>query len=160
MESDTLPHYLLDWEMECSGVSGPLCLLAPNLVTQTSLEKRIRRQSVSFSGVLVTYNGTLQLEALSSWKAEAIQECIRVTLSQIILFKWSDGIAWPYGSLGSPGLSRRNITWYGDETGKIWGRVEAGLIQSDHVNSNRRSRHRTPRGHRNIIFWILETNHI
>lgn len=58
---------------------------------------------------------------LSSWKAETLQEFIRVKLYQTILFK-SGLLALKQHP--SPGLSRRNITWCGD--GKEKSRVSGG----------------------------------
>lgn len=63
------------------------CPLVQYLGIQSPLGEGIKWQTVSSSEVLVTYNGTLHPGTLSSWKAETLQEFIRVKLYQTILFK-------------------------------------------------------------------------
>lgn len=53
--------------------------------------------------------------------------------------------------LNSSKMLRKNIMWCGNGIGKVWKGMEAGLLTSNYGKNNRRSRHRTQRGHSNII---------
>lgn len=74
---------------------------------------------------------------VSSWKAETLQEFIRVKLNQTILFKSGLLALWV---TPESRVVMRNITWCGDGKEKILGRVEVGLIKTDYGKNNKRSK--------------------
>lgn len=113
-----LSHYILDWEMECSDVSGTR--LSSSSISAHSVSSGGENQMTKCK--LFRSLGNLQWHP-ADWDPVQLEgrDYSRIHQSETepnhFIEAWSDGITWLYRSHPSLCLSRRNITWHGD--GKI-----------------------------------------